>query len=117
MSIARHDSHAAGMLGDPDGWGWVPELAAETLKSAGEISLELLLRSRHWVNRRVETIELIDESRVRQSVSIDFRLPEKLPGGICVGGQEYFLLPLLLLPRRSDLAYFDIRDEAGSSLP
>ena len=117
MSIARHESHGTGVLGDPDGWGWVPELAAETLKSAGEISLELLLRSRHWVNRRVETIELIDESRVRQSVSVDFRLPEKLPGGICVGGQEYFLLPLLVLPRRTDLAYFDIRDEAGSSLP
>lgn len=104
-------------LEHPDEWGWVGELSSQALLSAGEISLELLLRGYEWVNRRVETIDLIDESRVRQSVSVDFRLPEKLPGSFDIAGKRYYALPLLMMPRRSDLACFDVRDESGRTLP
>lgn len=101
----------------PAEWGWIGELAAEALSQAAEISLELLLRGEDWVNRRVETIELIDQSRVRQSVSVDFRLPERLPGSFEIAGKDHYVLPLLVLPRRSDLACFDVRDESGRALP
>ena len=101
----------------PDQWGWIGELAAEPLHQASEVSLELLLRGADWVNRRVETIELIDESRVRQLVSVDFRVPERLPGSFEIAGSPHFALPLLVLPRRSDLACFDVRDESERALP
>jgi len=106
--------------GDPDRpetWGWVGELERRLLAETAAISLELLLRSSKWVNRRVETIELVDEVTVRQSVSIDFRLPKRLPGGFPIEGVQHYALPLLVLPRRSDLAYFNVRDESGCSLP
>lgn len=104
-------------LDDPESWGWVGELAEGALKSTGVLSLELLTQGSRWVNRRVETIELIDELRVRQQVSIDFRLPERLPGSLPLAGGSQYVLPLLFLPRRSDLAYFDVRDESERALP
>lgn len=115
--VAAASEPGHGLLGQPDTWGWVGELTAETLQVAGELSLELLTRGSDWVNRRVETVELIDESRVRQQVTIDFRLPEHLPGSFELGGKTHHALPLLFLPRRSDLAYFDVRDETGQAVP
>jgi hypothetical protein len=102
---------------DPDAWGWVGELSASHLKSAGSLSLDLLLRGDDWVNRRVETIELIDERRVRQQLSVDFRLPSYLPGNEEPGVEHLYTLPLVFLQRRSDLAFFDVRGEDGQSLP
>ncbi len=101
----------------PDDWGWVGELDRRLLAETAKVSLELLLRGSEWVNRRVETIELVDEVTVRQSMSVDFRLPKELPGGFRIDGLDHYALPLIVLPRRSDLAYFDARDESGRTLP
>jgi hypothetical protein len=100
------ENHGPAPLDRPAEWGWIGELKAEALIQAAEVSLELLMRGEQWVNRRVETIDLIDESRVRQSVSVDFRLPERLPGSFAIAGREHYALPLLVLPRRSDLSCF-----------
>ena len=104
-------------IDQPDSWGWVAELLPEALGQAADVSLELTLRGPAWVNRRVETIELVDQVVVRQSVSIDFRLPKHLPGGFVVDVRRHHALPLLLLTRRTDLAAFDVTDESGRSLP
>jgi hypothetical protein len=109
--------HNPGDPGRAETWGWVGELERRLLAETAKVSLELLLRGSEWVNRRVETIELIDEATVRQSVSVDFRLPKRLPGGFPIENAQHYALPLLVLPRRTDLAYFDVRDESGCSLP
>jgi hypothetical protein len=111
------ENRGSAPLDRPAEWGWIGELEADALTQAAKVSLELLVRGEQWVNRRVETINLIDESRVRQSVSVDFRLPERLPGSFTIAGKEHYALPLLILPRRSDLSCFDVCDESGRSLP
>jgi hypothetical protein len=102
---------------NPDAWGWTGELRPPELTALGPVSLHLLLRAKEWVNRRVETVDLIDETRVRRQISIDFRLPENLPGGVTLGGERTHMLPLTFLPRNSELAYFDVRDQDGTALP
>src|SRR6187397_3046720 len=104
----REHADGPAPIDQPDSWGWVAELLPEALGQAAEVSLELTLRGPAWVNRRVETIELVDQSVVRQSVSIDFRLPRRLPGGFVVEDSQHHALPLLLLTRRTDLAAFDV---------
>jgi hypothetical protein len=119
----RLDTHA------PDGgdfveipaareWGWTIELSPSHLRALGPVGLELWRRGREWVNRRVETIELLDVDTVRLRLSIDFRIPKELPGSVeFAAGEKTFCLPLTILPRKTNLAYFDVRDEDGASLP
>lgn len=104
-------------VGDPRTWQWVGQLTADDLLVAAPVSLQLLLRSHEWVNRRVETIEMIDAAYVRVQVSVDFRLPLNLPSGLSLGNSDVHFVPLTWLERRSDLAYFDVCDEDGRSLP
>jgi hypothetical protein len=98
-------------------WGFTGELAPSNLRQLAPVGLELWRRGSEWVNRRVETIELLDVDTVRLRLSIDFRIPSELPGGVPLGGATTYFLPLTVLPRRTTLAYFDLRDESGTALP
>lgn len=99
-------------------WGWTIELSPTHLRRLGPIGLELWRRGRQWVNRRVETIELLDVDTVSLRLSVDFRIPRKLPGEVHFArDQRTFCLPVTILPRKSSLVYFDVRDEEGTSLP
>jgi len=98
-------------------WGWAGEMAATNLRTLAPVGLELWRRGGDWVDRRVETIELLDVRTIRIRLSIDFRIPQELPGSIHRGGRQTFFLPLTVLPRRTSLAYFDVKDENGASLP
>lgn len=62
----------------------------------------------HWVHRRVESIEILDETLVRRRVSVDFtpQSPRGLPTHA----------PIALLSKGT-LTRFDLRDEAGASVP
>ena len=68
--------------------------------------------------RRIETVEFLDEARVRRTVECHLRLDavadaEQWPR---VGGQLY--VPLTLLPRRSDTGLIvSVFDEAGGRVP
>jgi hypothetical protein len=70
------------------------------------------------MTRRIETIEFLDEARVRRTVECHLRLdavsdPKRWPR---VGGQLY--VPLTLLPRRSDSGLIvSVLDEAGGRVP
>ena len=111
---------AAGAADDPPGvedWGWTGELPPASIRTIAPVNLELWRRGSDWVNRRVETVELLDVDTVRLRLSIDFRVPAKLPGGEELGGQRVYFLPLTVLPRRTSLAYFDLRDESGGAVP
>jgi hypothetical protein len=98
-------------------WGWAGEMAASNLTTLAPVGLELWRRGGDWVDRRVETIDLLDVDTVRIRLSIDFRIPEGLPGSIHLGEKETFFLPLTVLQRRNSMAYFDVKDEAGVSVP
>jgi hypothetical protein len=102
---------------DPEEWGWIGEVGSDQLGQVAPVSLELLRRGEDWVNRRVLTVTLRDEKIARQQVSVDFRLPTALPGAANLGGRAVYLVPLIFLPRRSDLAFFDVLDEDGGRVP
>jgi hypothetical protein len=63
-----------------------------------------------WVHRRVESIEIVDERIVRRRISVDFT-PAALPGL-----PRAKFAPIALLSKQV-LSRFDLRDEAGRSLP
>ncbi len=115
-SIADNDTRPE-LWPQPDTWGWTLGFVAPELQHVGAVSFELLTRGHEWVNRRVETIELLDEERVRLQVSVDFRLPERLPGAVQFGARRTYFVPIAFLPRRSELSDFDVSDEAGASVP
>lgn len=70
---------------------------------------------RRLVNRRVETIEIVDEQTSRRRVSVDVTVPR---GGDLesTGHEKLRVMPVALLARRT-LSNFDITDEAGTALP
>lgn len=86
----------------------------ESNLAAGIASAELIANPASWINRRVETVELLSQEQTRRRVSIDFTLPDghieelTTPEGVVV--------PISVLtkePRRN----FDLRDESGSAVP
>jgi hypothetical protein len=112
------DSHPGqNVLLPVDEWGWTGELPPEQLRTVAPVSFELWRRGQEWVNRRVQTIELLDVDTVRQRHSIDFRIPTELPGIVELGGRPTCFLPISILPRRTSLAHFDVCDETGTSIP
>lgn len=71
---------------------------------------ELLESTNEWVHRRVESVEFLDVRTVRRRVSVDFTPPPS-PDAKTIGH-----IPIALL-RKNVLVRFDLRDEAGDSLP
>ena len=70
--------------------------------------------SLHWVNRRVEQLEFLDERAVRWRVSVDFEVPETAPT-TRVAGQDFRLVPLTSW-EKDNLVAFDLRDEGGNAV-
>ena len=70
--------------------------------------------SLHWVNRRVEQLEFLDERAVRWHVSVDFEVPEATPR-IRIADQDFRLVPLTSW-EKDNLVSFDLRDEAGNAI-
>lgn len=67
-----------------------------------------------WVNRRVETFELLGAGWARRRVSLDFQLPDELLG--LKLEEELDAVPVTLMYKEPLLA-FDIWDEEGRPLP
>jgi GDSL-like Lipase/Acylhydrolase family len=78
--------------------------AAATVQAFGD----MLENSSSWVHRRIESIDFIDERRMRRRVSVDFT-PPPLPAGP-------ILVPVAMLSK-GVLTHFDLRDEEGASVP
>lgn len=114
----RGAAHSAVEIPAASSWGWTIELSPSHLRALGPVGLELWRRGREWVNRRVETIELLDVDTVRVRLSVDFRIPKNLPASVeFAETQPTFCLPVTMMQRKTSLAYFDVRDEHGASLP
>lgn len=90
-----------------------PEGVVE-LARAGFACSELISNPAGWINRRVETVEILSHEETRRRVSVDFTLPERLIGDLDTG--EGVAIPLSIhakQPRR----HFDLNDESGSAVP
>src|SRR4051812_20181321 len=79
---------------------------------AGRVANRLLFDEVDWINRRKESADLIDDSYVRRSLSIDY----DLPGG-CGVREGIHTIPVTLMPKSPPtLMNFDMRDETGRAL-
>jgi hypothetical protein len=92
---------------------------AEVLEDrAGDVAVafaSLLTRQPAWCHRRVETLTVVSHETVRRSVSLDFTVPAEHRDDLqIVEGQ--WVVPLAMLAKRA-LVRFDLRDEAGESVP
>jgi hypothetical protein len=97
----------------------VPPWPAEALEEqAGDVAVafaSLLTRQAGWRHRRVETISVLSHESVRRAVSVDFTVPDEHRADLRLG-EDQWVVPLALLAKRA-LVHFDLRDEAGESLP
>lgn len=93
---------------------WAPPLGAPPAERPDPESVAaygaLVEHQADWVHRRVESVEIVDERIVRRRTSVDFT-PAALPG---IPHPKF--APIALLSKQV-LSSFDLRDEAGQSLP
>ncbi|HMT06311.1 MAG: hypothetical protein KDB48_05270 [Solirubrobacterales bacterium] len=81
---------------------------------AGFLCAPLVTHPSNWINRRVETVEMLSHEETRRRVSVDFTLPAnreewpETPEGVAVP------ISVLTKQRRRN---FDLRDASGSALP
>ena len=76
--------------------------------------MPLIADPQSWINRRVETVELLSHVEVRRQVSVDFTLSDEHWQGLT--SEQGVLVPIALLtkqPRRR----FSLRDESGAAVP
>jgi hypothetical protein len=75
----------------------------------------LVVEPSAWIHRRVEKIEVLDESLVQRRVSIDLTLRSEQEAFSPPGADSIGVLPLTLL-RKEALRNFDLRDAVGCPL-
>jgi hypothetical protein len=73
----------------------------------------LVLDWESWVNRRVETITILDEHRIRRHVSMDFSVPADSP---VLQSPRVLPMPVTMLKKEA-LRNFNIYDESSTALP
>lgn len=96
-----------------------PEMAIETEYSdfqfdAGVAATDLIASPAGWINRRVETVDLLSHEETRRRVSVDFTLPAAKEKDLVT--EHGVVIPISVLtkePRRN----FDLRDESGAAVP
>lgn len=76
--------------------------------------MELIADPPSWINRRVETIEILSHEETRRRVSIDFTLSEELQQDLQT--PEGLVVPLSVLTKEAR-RNFDLRDEGGAAVP
>ena len=82
--------------------------------AAGIAAAPLIADPKGWINRRVETIQLLSQEETRRKVSIDFTLSdEQLEELATIDGVVVPISALTKEARRN----FDLRDESGRSVP
>lgn len=90
------------------------ESASHPLLRAGVACTELIANPKAWINRRVETTEILSQEETRRRVSVDFTLSSEqsadllIPDGVAV--------PISVLTKEAR-RHFDLRDESGRSVP
>ncbi|HKG02916.1 MAG TPA: hypothetical protein VKB03_07030 [Conexibacter sp.] len=84
------------------------------LIDAGIAAAPLIADPKSWINRRVETIELLSHEEVRRQVSVDFTLTDAQLEQLRTS--EGVVVPLTVLVKERRRA-FSLRDESGAAIP
>ena len=84
------------------------------LVEAGAACAELLANPKSWINRRVETVEMLTQEETRRRVSIDFTLSEQQRARLRT--RHGLTVPISVLSKRP-LRNFDLRDEDQGARP
>jgi hypothetical protein len=87
---------------------------SEAQLEAGIASVRLIADPASWINRRVETIEILSHEETRRRVSVDFTLSEELQQDLKT--PEGLVVPLSVLTKEAR-RNFDLRDEGGAAVP
>lgn len=82
--------------------------------TAGIAATRLIADPASWINRRVETIELLSQEETRRRVSIDFTLPEEKAEELIT--DHGIVVPISVLTKEVR-RNFDLRDESGAAVP
>lgn len=87
---------------------------SEAQLNAGITCTDLIAKPANWINRRVETVELLSHEETRRRASVDFTLTDEHLEDLKI--EDGIVAPISLLtkePRRN----FDLRDEANAAVP
>jgi len=84
------------------------------LIDAGIAAAPLIADPKSWINRRVETIELLSREETRRRVSVDFTLSDEQLASLRI--RDGIVVPISVLAKERRRA-FDIRDEGGNAIP
>ncbi len=84
------------------------------LVEAGAACAELIANPKGWINRRVETVEMLAQEETRRRVSIDFTLSEAQRASLRT--RHGLTVPISVLSKRP-LRNFDLRDEDDAARP
>lgn len=96
-------------------------LRPERIERIGKLVAPLLEHDLSWIERRKESVEILDDTAVQRQISVDFSLREwvepllrKERGDL----GDLFVAPLFVLPKSppSSLMNFDLSDADGHSL-
>ena len=82
--------------------------------TAGIACTRLIAEPAAWINRRVETIELLSHEETRRRVSIDFSLSDQQLAELSIG--EGIAVPISVLTKEAR-RNFDLRDESSRAVP
>lgn len=88
--------------------------AAEDFVRAGSACAELIAHPKRWINRRVETVEMLTHEETRRRVSIDFTLTAEQRAALTT--RHGVTVPISVL-RKGPLRNFDLRDEDQGARP
>jgi hypothetical protein len=80
-------------------------------------AIEMLLRPRTWIHRRVETIEFLDEAHVLRRTSVDFTVPDLTGVPADPATQQALVFVPVALLKKGVLRNFSLRDEQQGALP
>lgn len=86
----------------------------DPLIKAGFAAAPLIANPQTWINRRVETIELLSHEETRRQVSVDFTLTDTQLSDLLVDDGLVAPISVLTKERRRN---FDLRDEGGRAVP
>lgn len=81
---------------------------------AGAACTRLIAEPATWINRRVETVELLTGDETRRKVSVDFTLTEQMRQQLEIADGVVVPITVLTKERRRS---FDLRDETGRAIP
>jgi hypothetical protein len=82
--------------------------------SAGLAAASLIAQPASWINRRVETIQLLSHEETRRQVSIDFTLSTEQKTELIT--EHGVVVPISVMTKEAR-RNFDLRDESGAAVP